>query len=253
MRVPSKLLLVLAGGLAAALGVIARQAVGTRGRVLRLDVPPPKEADFGDPSSPHLHFLVVGDSTSVGVGATSIEKTYPWILARHLGTKFRVKLDVIGRSGARMADAASEFIPQAVALRPELAMIGIGANDVTHVTSLRKFGQHLGDVIEKLRGSGAEVIVALGPRFDTPVIPEPLRTIVRARARALNRRIVRVAKGKGVEVLDLPGALGSSFARDHTLYSDDRYHPGDRGYALWAEVMIDKVMDAALRSRRSQS
>lgn len=234
-------------------GLLARQALATRGRMVVLDVPPPREGRFGDPSNPPLHFVVVGDSTSVGVGATSLENTYPWMLASHLGTRFRVRLDVIGRSGARMSDAASDLAPRAAALCPDLAMIGIGANDVTHVTPLWKFGRFLGDAIDRLRDSGAEVIVALGPRFDTPVIPQPLRSIVRARARAINRTIVRVGRAKGVEVLDLPGALGGAFARDHGLYSDDRYHPGDRGYALWADVMKDKVMAAALRFRASSA
>lgn len=247
---PRKVLLILGGGLLAAAGILVGEAAYASGKVVRLEVPLSREGRFGNPSSGPLHFVVVGDSTSVGVGATSIEKTYPWILAEHLGTKFNVELDVIGKSGATMADAASEFIPRAAALRPNLAMIGIGANDVTHVTPLGKFGRHLGVAIDGLRGSGAEVIVALGPRFDTLVIAQPLRSIVRARARAVNRRIVRVADHKGVEVIDLPGALGDSFATDHTLYSEDSYHPGDSGYALWAEVMKEKVMDAAVRSSK---
>jgi lysophospholipase L1-like esterase len=226
------------------------QVVLASRRALLLDAPQGVPSEFGDPNRPLVHLVVIGDSTSVGIGATSAEWTYPWLLSSHLAGSFYVKLDVIGRAGARMLDAAVEFAPRAVELRPDVVVVGIGANDVTHATSLTRFAGYLRTVITTLEAAGGEVLVALGPRFDAPALPRPLRYIAKARARSINRAIRRVAGSNGVEVLDLPGGIGRAFAMDRGLYCVDGFHPSDRGYALWAEVMKDKVMAAALRSQR---
>lgn len=229
--------------------VIGAQAAKAARRAIILDPPQGSPGEFGDPDSPPLHFVVVGDSTSVGVGATSLEATYPWLLAQHLARRFRVTLQVFGRSGARMADAASQLAPQAAATKPDVAIIGIGANDVTHVTPLRRLALDLAIAIGELQAGGASVLVALGPRFDAPVLSQPLRALVQARARALNRTIRRAATKHGAEVLDLPIGVGKSFANDRSLYSSDGFHPSDLGYARWADAMRDQVMNAALTLR----
>lgn len=226
------------------LGVVL-QAFFARRRALILEPPEGGPEEFGDPDAPGLNFVVIGDSTSVGVGATSLRSTYPWLLATHLAGRYRVRLTVVGRSGARMADAATEFVPKAAALRPDLVLIGIGANDVTHLTPLPRFERWMSKVIESLREADTELLVALGPRFDAPALPQPLRTLARARARAINRTIRKIAVVHGVTVLDLPGGVGSAFARDRSLYCDDGFHPSDRGYVLWAEAMKDDVESAA--------
>lgn len=202
--------------------------------------------EFGSEANPPIHLVVIGDSTAVGVGATDIKCTYPWLLARHLGSRLRVRLNVVGRSGARMADVASEFARKVVALAPDVAIIGVGANDVTHLTPLSKFSRDLTAAIREIETSGAIILVALGPRFDSPAIPRPLRKLAQLRARALNRTIQKTAASADVAVLDLPSGIGNSFALDRDLYCPDGFHPSDRGYALWAEVMKESVMEAAL-------
>lgn len=230
--------------------VLGVQATKAARRAILLD-PPQGMADqeFGEENSPPVHLVVVGDSTSVGVGATSLEASYPWLLAKHLATRFHVRLDVVGRSGARMADAAIEFAPKAALMRPDVAIIGLGANDVTHLTSLKRLCRDLTSAIEQLERAGAKVLVALGPRFDAPVLSQPLRSLVQSRARSLNRTIRRVATKRGAGVLDLPSGVGRSFAKDRSLYCADGFHPSDLGYARWAEAMKEQVMTAALSSR----
>lgn len=231
----------------AALALVGIQAVLASRRALILHPPLGFPEVFGDPSAPVLRLVVIGDSTAVGVGASSLEGTYPRLLARHLAERFRVSLEVLGRTGARMSQAAHELAPRGAELSPDVAIIGIGANDVTHVTPLARFGRDLGKAIEVLSQTGATVLVALGPRVDAPALGQPLRLIARARARALNRTIKKVARRKEVEILDLPMGVGKAFARDRTLYSVDGFHPSDLGYAAWADAMKDRVMNAAER------
>jgi lysophospholipase L1-like esterase len=251
---PLKKLPILGVSAGVALGLVAFQAVLASRRALILDPPVGFPEEFGDPSAPVLRLVVIGDSTAIGVGASSLEGTYPRLLARHLAKRFRVSLEVLGRSGARMSHAAHELAPQGAKLRPDISIIGIGANDVTHVTPLPRFGGDLTKAIEVLRRTGATVLVALGPRFDAPVLGQPLRLIAQARARALNRTIKKVARGSGVEILDLPMGVGTAFARDRTLYCVDGFHPSDLGYAAWADAMKDRVKHAAerLTSRRDE-
>lgn len=246
-----RVLRVLALPVISAVGLIA-QAFRASRRAVVLTPPDGGAAEFGDTNLPRLRFTVIGDSTSVGIGATSIDRTYPWLIAKHLAEHFRVSLNVFGRGGARMRDAADGFARSAAGLHPDLVLVGLGANDVTHLTPLPRFSRELSLVIATLSGAGAQVVIALGPRFDAPALPRPLRDFVRARARALNRTIERVASRHEVEVLDLPGRIGSAFARDHSLYADDGFHPSDSGYALWADVMKDQVLAAARKTSRDE-
>lgn len=233
--------------LAGAGALLGFQLLAARRRALILDPPPPRDgAFFGDPSASTVRLVIVGDSTAVGVGAAAIEETYPWRVAEYLGGSFHVRLNLVGRSGARMADVARELAPKAAALSPDVALIGVGANDVTHLTPLRSVYGSAYEAIRILQGAGAEVLIALGPRFDTPILQPPLRNFVRTRARALNRTLVRSARASGAEVVDLPTGVGDAFASDPArYYCADRYHPSGDGYALWADVIREPLMKAA--------
>ena len=229
--------------------LVAGEAVLARSRVERLDSPPLVPAVvMGDTGSPAIHLVFVGDSTAVGVGTQRIEQSYPWLVAEHLSSRFRVTLDIVGRSGARMKDAEKEFASKAAALQPDIVMIGIGGNDVTHLTALRSVKRSLRRSIATLRKSDATILVALGPRFDSPVLERPLRDLVQLRVRSLNEALRTTAEESGVEVIDLPAGLGDHFVRDpERYYSSDSYHPGPEGYVLWARAVDDAIMHAAIR------
>lgn len=122
------------------------------------------EGTFGPPDGTPLSFVVLGDSTAAGVGVDSADDAYATLLAERLAAKGRrVELLGVGVSGARVADLLEEQIATAVAAEPDLVFVGIGANDVTHVTPLGEVERDMRAVIAALQASGAEVVVAGAP------------------------------------------------------------------------------------------
>lgn len=209
--------------------------------------PPLRGVTFGEAGAPRLNFVVIGDSTSVGVGASKPEETFPWLLAERLAGQFRVCLDVVGFSGARMADAAGIQTPEAVALDPDLVLVGIGGNDATHLTSISRVRAELARMLDDLGRTGASVVV-VGPGEMRGVlaIPQPLRTLTVWSARRVGRVIREETRRRRLPLVDLAGLTGEAFRRaPHRYYSKDLFHPGAEGYALWADAMAPTVLAAA--------
>ena len=208
----------------------------------------PVSGKFGDPSLPRLKFVVLGDSTSVGVGTTP-ENSYPWLLATWLSDRFHVELDVVGVGGAVTADLKNIQVEKALALDPDLILVEIGANDTTHGTPLRKVEADIEEALDRLLKSGAELVVAGPPNMGTsPVMPQPLRMVSGWRGDAVGRRIEEAARERDLPYIDLAGGTRDEF-RDNPVkyYSEDWFHPGAGGYKLWAEVMYPTVRAAAER------
>jgi lysophospholipase L1-like esterase len=233
----------LAGGV----GVLVAQALMARRRRYLFDAAPGEiDEQFGD-GDKRVHLVVLGDSTSVGVGAGSRAASYPVLLARLLGRHLSVRLDVLGRSGVRMADIAAELAPQAASMRPDIVLIGVGVNDAIHLTPLPRFRDALREALEIFADAGTTTVVALGPRLDAPALPRPLRDLVAARCQAINRSLRRTAEAAGVAVVDVGASVGDAFARDPGRYfCEDFFHPGPEGYALWARAIEEPVLRIAL-------
>lgn len=125
----------LTGAVAGAAILLGVEVAVVLRRDFLVDVPwDPIHAGLGDVGASELGLVVIGDSTAVGVGTRAEEEAYPTLLARRLAEAgFRVRLDVVAASGARVAAAADLQTPRALSLRPDIVLVVIGANDVTHL------------------------------------------------------------------------------------------------------------------------
>ncbi len=201
--------------------------------------------DFGS-GAKRLRFVVLGDSTAAGVGAGSAAKAYPTLLAQRLAADGRtVRLIDLGVSGARVADVLSDQVPRALEARPDLVFVGMGANDVTHATSLGAIREDSGAILGRLDTTGATVVVAGPPDMRAPAFLEPLRSIAGWRGRAVARAIEDVAARRGVTAVELARVTGPLFAKDPDRYhSADDFHPSADGYVLWADAIYPVLEDA---------
>jgi lysophospholipase L1-like esterase len=136
-------------------------------------------------------------------------------------------------------------VTEATAMDPDIVLIGVGGNDAIHLTALAKIRAAVASALDELRRCHVTAVVVLGPRFDAPAVPRPLRDLVAARCRAVNRAIAAAAHG--ARVVDTEKVIGDAFARDSTrLYSEDLFHPSAAGYEVWAAAIEDDVAQAAL-------
>ena len=201
-------------------------------------------------SGPPLRYLVLGDSTAVGVGA-NYEQGIVLETARHLARSRRVELVNLAVSGARFRDVLRDQLPRARDFKPDLVLLDVGANDVTHLTSSRSVRRDLEEIIRLILAANCEarIVVTGSPDMGSPPrIPFFLRGIAAIRARRINRIAKRAVSVHDLTFAPIAERTGPAFRRDRTLFAPDRFHPNARGYALWVPV-LDEALDAALAKR----
>jgi lysophospholipase L1-like esterase len=205
---------------------------------------------FGDPGGKRLSFVVLGDSTAAGLGAGRAEDAYPTDLARELAHQgWRVRLTALGVSGARVHDVLTDQVPQAVAASPNLVFVGIGANDVTHLTSLASIRRDTAVLLRRLKATGASVVLAGPPDMRAKAWYEPLRSLAGWRGRQIDAAMESVARTQQVAVVPLAKKAGPFFgAHPDTAYASDDFHPGPAGYRAWARVILPVLEEALARS-----
>lgn len=199
---------------------------------------------------PRVIYAVLGDSTAAAVGATA-EEGIAVGTARSLATGRRVEMTNFGVSGARAGDVLRLQLPAAEALRPDIVLLAVGANDVTHLTPLRSVRRSIEQVVDRLKRANPNVVIVVTGSPDMgspPRIPRLLRPIASWRTRGINRVFEAEVRRSGVTLAPIAAETGPLFRRDRTLFDADRFHPNARGYATWIPV-IDRAFVEALKGR----
>jgi len=211
---------------------------------------PALDGPIGPDGGDLLRIVWVGDSTGEGAGASSIARSLPHAFARGLGR--RVDLTVLAVSGARVADALADQVPQVPGRDPDWVVVGIGSNDVTHPSSRSAFRRDYAAILNTLVDAGAERVIALGigEFAATPLFWQPLRAIVGARGHALERDQESLANRAGATWVDIRARTGPAFVAEPTKHhAADGFHPSDAGYALWAEAMLGTLEEVGVLDR----
>jgi lysophospholipase L1-like esterase len=244
----------LGGGLTAAAavgaGVLFGQAVLARWTIPGAEAPPPRcGGDYGAGlgSGPPLRVAVLGDSTAAGYGVHTRAETPGALLATWIsGTARRpVRLvcpAVVGSVSAWLPAQVEGVLETGV----DLAIIFIGANDVTTRANESSAARHLSDAVRSLREAGAEVVVATCPDLGAiqPIKP-PLRWAARYWSRQLAAAQTIAAVRAGARTVSLGHLLGQQFAAaPDRFFGADRYHPSVEGYRLAASVVLPSALAA---------
>ena len=201
---------------------------------------------FGPDDGKPLSFVVLGDSTAAGLGAGSPRYAYPTMLSERLGERgWRVELKALGVSGARVKDVLEDQVPLALEASPDLVFIGIGANDVTHVTSLESIDRDMNAALDLLEPTEATIVVAGPPDMRAHAWLEPLRSLAGWRGRRVADTIEAVATRRGHLVVQLAEHAGPYFATNpEDAYGGDDFHPGPGGYRAWADAIFPVLAEA---------
>jgi lysophospholipase L1-like esterase len=193
-----------------------------------------------------LRLAVLGDSIGYGVGAAQPADALGPRLIRDLAAAgVQAQARTFAVPGARSADLARQA--QAAQLwEPDLAVIVIGANDLTHLVPPERAAAQLGAVVRRLRAAAIEVVVAPAPDLSViPHVPPAMRAVVKAASVLLRRAQARETLAAGGRMADLDEATARAFAADPALFSRDRFHPSSAGYAMIAKALAPAVRAAA--------
>ena len=193
-----------------------------------------------------IRFRVLGDSLAAGVGCTRAEQSIGHLLAGALrAAGHRVELSVHAVPGARSADLAPQ-VRAAVAAGADLALIVIGANDLTRLTPPAVGAQLLRDAVAALTGAGARVIVVTAPDMGVLAhVPPAFRDVVSQASRLYATAQADAATAAGATVAHVGPEVFSRFAADDRMFSADRFHPSAAGYAVIANALTSYVLAAA--------
>jgi lysophospholipase L1-like esterase len=193
-----------------------------------------------------LAFAVLGDSIAYGQGAARPADTVAARLSADLADGgIATDVRVYAVPGARSQTLAGQ-VQRATARPPDLALIIVGANDLTHFVPPQQAAAHLADAVRSLRAAGAEVVVAAAPDLSVvPWVPAQMRPAVRAASALLQQAQTRAALAAGARIADVGVSPAAGFAVDPSLFSADRFHPSSAGYAVIAAALAPIVRAAA--------
>jgi lysophospholipase L1-like esterase len=212
--------------------------------------PPSGNGIYGQPwmkgRGKPIVFTVLGDSSAVGLGVERSTETPGVLIAAALAelAERPVRLVRLAVSGARSPHLDAQ-VDKALVEQPDVALIMIGANDVTSRTRPAVSVRHLADAVTRLGKAGCEVVVGTCPDLGTiRPIAQPLRTLARRWSRQMAEAQTIAVVEAGGRTVSLGSVLGPAFASDHSMFSVDQFHPSAFGYAQAASVLLPSVAEA---------
>jgi lysophospholipase L1-like esterase len=196
---------------------------------------------------PAIRVAVLGDSGMAGYGVERVEETPGAHLASGISAYSgrRVYLGAYAVVGAQSSHIMAQ-LERALMIEPDVVVISVGTNDVTHTVGVSTSVAHLSAAVRRARDAGIEVVVGTCPDLGTvrPINP-PLRQVAREWSRRLAKAQSIAAVQAGARSVSLATILGPEFdARPTDLFGPDRFHPSAEGYAAFAGVLLPTVLAA---------
>ncbi|MCW2771095.1 MAG: family lipase [Aeromicrobium sp.] len=227
--------------------LLARRAIGSSE-----ERPPSPDGVYGDDLPGHtIRVLVIGDSAAVGFGMTTAEATPSAMIGIGLAHVMDAPVEVKCRAvvGAQTSDLMRQ-IDEVSDWDPDVALIVVGTNDVTHQVAPGTSARLLADAVRRLVAADCEVVVGTTPDLGTvrPIM-QPLRAVARRWSRNLARRQTIALVEAGGRAVSLGGLLGTLFTeRRDIMFGADNFHPSETGYANMVSVLIPAIA-ASLREK----
>ncbi len=200
-----------------------------------------------DASGQPIRLVILGDSAAAGLGADAAAHTPGVLLAQGLSEVARRPVTLVNAAvvGARSSDLDAQ-IDRIEDARPDLVVVLVGANDVTHRVTPSTSVRYLDQVVRRLRDLESEVVVGTCPDLGTVrPLPQPLRAIGRRWSRQLAAAQMITVIEAGGRAVSLAALLGPEFDEaPQDYFSADRFHPSSLGYGRLAEVVLPSVCAA---------
>ncbi len=222
-------------------GVFTAQMVHA---MFRSDLPSFEDQDpsgtFGDPNAPRLRIAFLGDSTVTAPGVDPLDDCWARRTTHHFASRFRVEAISVAKGGAKVEDVRATQVDAAIALEPDLALVGVGGNDALRMTPIGRFEVAYAEIVARLdRAVPAAAVLGIGDLGTIPRLPALARGVARVRSRAVDRAIRRVvARHPTVPVTDAWHPHWDVFGEDLALWAPDHFHGSGAAHALYADATI---------------
>jgi lysophospholipase L1-like esterase len=214
------------------------------------------------PAAHPLTLVVLGDSTTAGVGVDRPQDALPYLLAHRIAVADGRPVRVIsyGWAGARMADLPRQQIAHAGGaerkpgdsnpLLPDadIVAIVIGSNDATHRTPPAQYRRSLRQTLEAVRelAPTARIVLCGIPRFRGVLRAfEPLIFLADQYARILRPISRAEAELAGAAYADIHARVPELIAGRRDVLASDGFHPSSVLYDAWAQVMFEALQQGS--------
>lgn len=194
-------------------------------------------------SGPKLSYVVMGDSTAVSQGG-DYDKGYAVKTAQYLARTHTVTWANVAVSGSRAKDVEDSQLAQALQFKPDVVLVAVGANDVTHMTSVGSVKESLTRTIDRLREQNPDIRIILTGSPDMGSVPrfaQPVRWYVGERAESLNRMVSKLSKQEQVTFAPIAEKTGHYFRTHPEAFAADNFHPTAQGYDTWTPILIEAI------------
>ena len=179
-----------------------------------------------------VRYVALGDSYTIGTGASDAAHAWPSIIAARLGAE----LTNPAVNGYTTLDLIRDEIPYLARVNPDVVSVLIGVNDLVQGRSADEYRRSLTTIYDAV--SGRRVVAVSIPTWS--YVPAAAGFGGADRVDRLTRVFNEVARdqadGRGYAWVDLTEASTSGIGSEGWIASD-ALHPGDVQYAAWAEAI----------------
>jgi len=194
-----------------------------------------------------VRYVALGDSYTIGTAVGEAERWPNQLIARLPELELVANLGVNGFTSRNVIDVE---LPQLELLRPEIASLLVGVNDVVQRVSIVEYRENveriLSDLIGRV-GPGRVVVVTTPDYTVTPAGADYGDPATQSAAiRSFNGVLTELATARGIATVDIFD-ISLEAAGDRSLVAEDGLHPSGLQYAWWVD-RIAPVVDALIRA-----
>lgn len=188
--------------------------------------------------------LIVGDSSSVGVGMRTQSDALSGHLEQAFSTQYSVTWKLLGKNGATAA-TLGQMLQTAPKEHFDIAVVALGVNDVKNGYRVKAWQKNYQNLVRELRSEfGVQIVIASGvpPMGRLKLVPNPLRKMLGLRAQMFDDVLSEMARtDEAVYHIKFDIELTSD------MLAADGFHPGAPIYKAWA-TRIHAACDAHFAS-----
>lgn len=184
-------------------------------------------------------FVVMGDSLMAGVGATNGQSSLGSLLYQSNGKKNELEFLNLAVSGATANDVLKQQLPEALGSRPQVVFLLVGVNDIHNYTPKKEFEKNYRLIVNGLTAVPDLKLTLINVPYlgSSSILVPPWNLYIDLKTKQYNSIISNIAKEKNLKLIDLYKLSRDKFIEKSDLYSEDQFHPSDKGYYLWAEYI----------------
>jgi acyl-CoA thioesterase I len=196
-----------------------------------------------------IRYLALGDSYTIGTGASDNARNFPSIVAGLLSqaTRKQVALANPAVNGYTTLDVIAKELNYLDG-KPDVVTVLIGVNDLVQNRSVDEYRASLRQIYDRIARLGlpAGRVAAISiPNWS--VVPAAAQygepQLIKAVTNDYNTAAKEEALERGFVWVDITGVSTYQLGSPGWI-ATDQLHPGDAQYAAWAEVIWDRVRDA---------